>query len=135
MTPQLQPTESPVEYPVMTAGGRNYQLRFGHGAWYQLQSWGFVIGDATRPIPILALAAAAAGEVDTTTGKWRSAGFARPLELADAMLPGETLASLDAPVLLALEKVAPKATLKVVAPPVDEAAKTIENPDPDKTVN
>lgn len=120
MTPQTQqPAGSPVAYPTITAGGQTYQLRFAHGAWFQLQAWGFVLGDAARPIPILALAAAAAGSVDAN-GRWKSAGFARPLDLADAMLPGETLASLDAPVLAALEKAAPKATLTVVQPPATD---------------
>jgi hypothetical protein len=113
MTPQLStpPNGSPVTYPTITAGGKEYQLRFAHAAWFQLQAWGFVLGDPNRPIPILALAAAAAGQVDPATGAWRSIGFARPLDLADAMLPGELLSALDAPVLEALKKAAPEADL------------------------
>jgi hypothetical protein len=123
MTSETQaPTGSPVAYPTITAGGATYQLRFAHGAWYQLQAWGFVLGDPAHPIPILALAAAAAGVADPATGRWKSAGFARPLDLADAMLPGETLGSLEEPVLLALEKAAPKATLTVVPPTAEEPA-------------
>jgi hypothetical protein len=110
--PVVHPSASPVVYPTITAGGRQYQLRFAHGAWYQLQTWGFTLGDPQRPIPILALAAAAAGETDAS-GKWKSAGFARPLDLADAMLPEEPLSSLDAPVLEALQKAAPRADLKL----------------------
>lgn len=117
--PSTPPNGSPVAYPTITAGGQTYQLRFAHGAWYQLQSWGFTLGDPARPIPILALAAAAAGQVDAL-GRWKSAGFARPLDLADAMLTGETLASLDAPVLDALKKAAPGATLTVNTPPANE---------------
>lgn len=111
------PIDSPVAYPTITAGGRQYQLRFAHAAWFQLQAWNYALGDEKRPIPILALAAAAAGEVDAATGKWKTAGFSSPLEFADAMLPGETLASLVEPVLQALGKVAPGATLKPETPP------------------
>ena len=114
-----QPTPSPVTYPSVTVGGKPYQLRFAHSAWFQLQQWGYQIGNPDRPIPIAALAAAAAGEIDSA-GKWRSAGFARVLDLTDAMIEGETLSSLDAPVLDALGKAAPQAALTVVQPPAKD---------------
>lgn len=114
MTPQ------PVSYPSVTIGGKAYQLRFAHSAWFQLQQWGYRIGDSDKPIPIAALAAASAGELDTT-GKWRSAGFARVVDFTDLMQDGETLSSLDAPVLEALGKAAPKADLTVVQPPAPTA--------------
>ena len=122
MTPQpsAPPTASPVAYPTITAGGKQYQLRFAHASWYQLQAWGFVLGDPNRPVPILALAAAAAGQVDPITGAWRSAGFARALDLADAMQDGELLSSLDQPVLDALKKAAPGADLTLNQPPASE---------------
>ena len=118
MTPT--PIDSPVVYPTITAGGRQYQLRFAHAAWFQLQAWNYQMGDEKHPIPILALAAAAAGEVNQATGKWKTAGFASPLEFADAMLPGETLASLAEPVLQALGKAAPGATLTLETPPAED---------------
>jgi hypothetical protein len=111
-----QPVVSPVTYPSVTVGGRQYQLRFAHSAWFQLQQWGYQIGDPDKPIPIVALAAAAAGEVDAA-GRWKSAGFTRALDFTDLMIDGETLSSLDAPVLEALGKAAPKAALTVVQPP------------------
>jgi len=98
----------PVVYPTITAGGKQYQLRFSHGAWFQLQSWGYEIGNPEKLIPILALAAAACGTVKN--GKWSSAGFVRPLDFADSMIDGETLESFTEPVLEALKKVAPEAT-------------------------
>lgn len=110
------PAGSPVSYPCVNIGGKPYQLRFAHSAWFLLQSWGYAIGDPNRPIPIAALAAAAAGEVDAS-GKWKSAGFARPLDMLDQMVEGETLASLDQPVLEALGKAAPKAELKTLEQP------------------
>ena len=112
-----------ISYPSVTVGGRAYQLRFAHSAWFQLQQWGYRIGDSDRPIPIAALAAASAGEVDAS-GKWRSAGFARVVDFTDLMQDGETLSSLDAPVLEALGKAAPKATLSVVQPPAQTEATT-----------
>ena len=109
----------PVTYPSVTVGGKPYQLRFAHSAWFQLQQWGYRIGDPDRPIPIAALAAASAGEVDAS-GRWRSCGFARVVDFTDLMQDGETLSSLDAPVLEALGKAAPKATLAVVQPPAED---------------
>lgn len=122
MSPQLAP--SPIAWPTITAGGKPYQLRFAHSAWFQLQQWGYRIGDAEKPIPIVALAAASASEFDAASGKWRSAGFARVLDFTDLMLEGETLASLDGPVLSALEKAAPKAALTVVQPPAEASPAT-----------
>jgi hypothetical protein len=103
-------TPVPIQYPVVTIGGKLYQLRFAHSAWFLLQQWGYQIGDPNKPIPIAALAAAAAGEVDAS-GKWHSAGFARVVDFTDAMQEGETLASLDEPVLIALKKAAPQSQL------------------------
>lgn len=110
------PAGSPVQYPSISVGGKPYQLRFAHSAWFLLQAWGYAIGDPNKPIPIAALAAAAAGEVDAN-GKWKSAGFARPLDMLDAMVEGETLSSLDQPVLEALGKAAPKAELTTLGQP------------------
>lgn len=109
----------PVMYPSVTVGGKPYQLRFAHSAWFQLQQWGYRIGDPDHPIPIAALAAASAGELDAS-GKWRSCGFARVVDFTDLFQDGETLSSLDAPVLEALGKAAPKATLAVVQPPAED---------------
>lgn len=110
---------SPITYPTIVVGGKTYQLRFSHSAWYQLQIWGFTLGDPNRPIPMLALAAAAAGVVDPVTGAWRSIGFARPLDLADAMLDSEVLSAIDQPVLDALKKAAPEADLTLNQPPAE----------------
>lgn len=127
MTPQIiQPNGSPVAYPTITAGGQTYQLRFAHGAWFQLQMWGFMIGDPEKPIPLLALAAAAAGHVDSN-GKWKTVGFTRPLDLADVMLPGETPDSYFPAVMEALGKVAPAAILALNPPPADEPASGAPN--------
>ena len=109
----------PVAYPSVTVGGKPYQLRFAHSAWFQLQQWGYRIGDPDRPIPIAALAAASAGELDAS-GKWRSCGFARVVDFTDLFQDGETLSSLDAPVLEALKKAAPAAKLTVNTPPADQ---------------
>lgn len=109
------PAESPVTYPLITVGGKPYQLRFAHSAWFLLQSWGYQIGDEKNPIPMAALAAAAAGETDAK-GRWKSANFEGPLEMLDQMNANETLASLAAPVLEALKKAAPDADLTVAAP-------------------
>jgi hypothetical protein len=117
----MTPNGSPIQYPSITVGGKQYQLRFAHSAWFQLQQWGYRVGDPNAPIPIVALAAASAGEVDAR-GKWKSAGFARPVDLTDEMIDGETLASLEAPVLEALGKVAPKADLTLVQPPAPDAS-------------
>lgn len=119
------PGGSPVAYPSITVGGKQYQLRFAHSAWFQLQQWGYKVGDPEVPIPMVALAAASAGEVDQS-GRWRSARFARPLDLTDAMIDGELLGSLDGPVLEALKKAAPKADLTLVQPPAGEQEQTAE---------
>jgi len=111
---------SPVDYPSIKVGGKAYQLRFAHSAWFMLQQWGYRIGDPNKPIPMAALAAAAAGEVDAA-GRWHSAGFARPVDMLDQMQDGETLGSFDEPVLAALKKAAPKAEVSTVAAPPVEA--------------
>lgn len=113
----VQVMPSVVSFPSVTVGGKKFQLRFAHTSWFLLQQWGYRIGDPDKPIPIAALAAAAAGEFDEATGKWKSAGFARVVDFTDLMEEGDTLMSLDAPVLEALKKAAPKAELKTVAPP------------------
>jgi len=110
---------SPVAYPSITVGGKQYQLRFAHTAWFQLQQWGYQIGDANRPIPIVALAAAAAGTVGPD-GQWKSIRLGSVFDLTDAMIDGETLGSLEGPVLEALGKAAPKADLALVQPPAPE---------------
>ena len=110
-----QPAASPVEYPTIVAGGKVYTLKFAHSAWFQLQQWGYQIGDPNRPIPIVALAAAAAGEIGPD-GRWKSARFASAFDLTDSMIDGETLDSFAAPVLEALGKAAPKATLTLTTP-------------------
>jgi hypothetical protein len=125
-TPATPPNGSPVAYPTITAGGKQYQLRFAHGAWFQLQAWGFELGNPDKQIPILALAAAAAGEMDAR-GRWKSAGFARPIDLADAMIDGETLASLDEPVLAALRKAAPAADLTLSQAPANVTTASAPN--------
>jgi hypothetical protein len=107
---------SPVQYPTISVGGKPYQLRFAHAAWFLLQQWGYVIGDANKVIPIAALAAAAAGEIDSK-GRWRSVGFGSPLEMLDQMTDTETLSSFDGPVLEALKKAAPGADLTVAQQP------------------
>ena len=109
------PAASPVQYPIIKVGGKPYQLRFAHSAWFLLQQWGYQIGDEKNPIPMAALAAAAAGEIDTK-GRWKSAGFESPLDMLDRMETGETLASLAEPVLEALKKAAPEADLTVATP-------------------
>lgn len=118
-TPVTVPASLPVEFPAVTVGGKQYQLRFAHSAWYMLQKWGFTIGDPKNPIPIAAMAAASVGTVDKS-GKWKSAPFATPIEMLDAMEPGETLPSLEQPVLDALKKAAPDANLTVAEPPATE---------------
>ena len=115
MTPR---NDSPVEYPTVRAGGAEYQLRFAHAAWFQLQSWGFETGP-DKSIPILALAAAACGKVGAD-GKWRTKGFSSALEFADSLLPEETPDSFSRPVLEALEKAKRAAEITVVAAPAKD---------------
>ena len=119
-------TIQPVDYPSITVGGKRYQLRFAHSAWFQLQRWNYEVGNTEKPVPIVALAAASAGTVDAQ-GRWHSAAFDRAIDLTDAMIEGETLASLEGPVLEALKKAAPKAEITLVTPsaepePASEAA-------------
>jgi hypothetical protein len=108
-------TIQPVDYPSITVGGKQYQLRFAHSSWFQLQRWNYEVGNVEKPVPIVALAAAAAGTVDAQ-GRWHSVAFDRPIDLTDAMIDGETLASLEGPVLEALKKAAPKAEITLVTP-------------------
>jgi hypothetical protein len=111
------PAGSPVEYPVVVVGGKQYHLKFAHSAWFLLQQWGYVLGDPARPCPIEVLAAAAAGVIDKK-GNWKSAGFSGPLDLLDQMIVGqETLGDLYQPTLEALKKVAPEADLTLATPP------------------
>jgi hypothetical protein len=105
---------SPVEYPTVQVGGKAYQLRFAHSAFFLLQSWGYQIGDPAKPVPVEVLAAAALGTIDKK-GEWRSAGLTSVFDLLDLMIPGvERLPDLVDPVMDALKKAAPKADLALV---------------------
>lgn len=110
----------PIQYPTITVGGTAYQLRFSHGAWHQLQRWGYALGDPK--LPIYALAAASAGVVDKK-GNWHTVEFARVLDFCDALgADGDSsIAEISQAVLDALGKVAPKADLTLVQPSAESS--------------
>ena len=98
----------PIAWPSVTLGsGLKITFRLAYSAYYQLSRWGIEIDKAT----VIELAAAAAGEFDAA-GKWRSAGFVRPIDFADMLEPGDEAAISEA-VVDALKKVLPEAVLSV----------------------
>ena len=102
-----------VEYPSFSAGGKTFFLCWGPIARYQLQRYGF--WDFTKPIPVMAWAAAAAGTVGSD-GNWQSADFASPIELIKlGGDKGETAASEA--VLAMLKNLMPAADLTLAATP------------------
>jgi hypothetical protein len=77
--------DQPIQWPTLKVGGETKTLRFSHSASFQLAKWGFSTQytDSLK-IPFIALAAAMMGEFDGS-GKWRSTGWERPVDLADVM--------------------------------------------------
>ena len=84
--------------PTVKVGGRPYAIRFSHGAFYLLSTWGI---DVSRAVQVhnemistgrakeyaAKLACAALGNVDSE-GRWRSLGLP-PLEVMDMLEDGE----------------------------------------------
>jgi len=102
------PDPQVIDWPQITVGGRSYMLRLSYAASYQLTSWGVTVNTAN----MIQLAAAMAGNFDKD-GKWHSAGFKNPLDLADAMERTDE-APLIAAVEDAIKKAFPDAKVEVV---------------------
>lgn len=101
-----------IDWPTAKIDGIEYTFRLSYAAHAQLYKWGFSSG---VDIPDAAWGAAMAGRFNAA-GKWRSAGFATWLEVADALLP-EELKEFGAAVVDAIKKAAPDATVNLGAPP------------------
>jgi hypothetical protein len=105
-----------IQWPKAKIGGAEYSLRLDYSAHAQLFAWGF--GGVTH-IPAAAWAAAMAGTFDPRSGKWRSAGFMRWVDVADTLLPEEAdplMAAVDE----AIKKASPGATVTVEIEPAKE---------------
>lgn len=99
------PTNTPpITYPTVVVGGKQYQLKFGMGALFVLNSWGVDVAHLDAVIAawtrdkrdlqmVVTLSAASLGRV--SDGKWHSESM-KPIELADTLLDGEFLALSDA---------------------------------------
>lgn len=108
--------ETPIQYPSIVAGGKTYQLRISHTAFFLLQRWGYEPSNPdAEPVPIPVWACAGAGSVDLA-GAWHSAGFKKPYDLIDSMTVGEKTGSFVGPVNEALEKVAREVATLAPAP-------------------
>jgi hypothetical protein len=117
---------SPLSFPRVTVGGKEYQLRFGLGAWCQLSKQGIGSDEITKALNsngkvamTLQLAASALGHFDSE-GVWRSLNLSE-VDLADRLVDGE-FAALAAAITPALQagKVGPVAVATVQ--PATEAA-------------
>ena len=73
-------TPTAIAWPSIQIGGERWTLRLSYTAHYQLAVWGKSIATATS----IELAAAMMGRFDER-GKWRSAAFRNPVELADIL--------------------------------------------------
>ncbi len=98
---------SPITYPTVTVGGREFQLRFGLGAWVQLNKQGIgaaqlakILQSDQRLAMTMQLAAAGLGTFDAE-GQWHSLNI-DAVELADRLKDGE-LAQLSEAILPALQ--------------------------------
>ncbi len=104
-----------IDWPEITVGGAKYTLRVSYASSYQLTLWGKNLASATA----VELAAAMAGRFDDS-GKWRSAGFERAVDLADLMEPGD-----ETPVIAgctdAIKKAYPEAEVTAQPVPVTTA--------------
>ena len=88
-----QSVKSPIDYPRVSVGGVQYQIKFSLSAWVLLESWGMnkdVIREwftgRTRAVTF-SLAAAGLGNYDEM-GNWETAGFTMT-KLTDRILPEE----------------------------------------------
>lgn len=122
MSETLKPTA--IQWPAIQVGDERFILRYSYSTQYQLASWGKGIGTATN----VELAAAMAGRWDER-GRWRSAGFAKAVELADlfADLDPEIQEQQQTAMLMAITDAIKKAfpDLEVIsAPPALDPGKT-----------
>lgn len=108
------PTGAPVKYPAIMAGERPFVLCWGPGARYQIQHWGYWLDG--KPIPLLALAAAMAGNLNHA-GTFKSARFEHPTELAELMGPDQSELEYAEAISAALKNIAPGATLTLSESP------------------
>ncbi|TAK97437.1 MAG: hypothetical protein EPO08_21290 [Rhodospirillaceae bacterium] len=83
-------TPKTIEWPEIILSGRRLILRLSYAANYQLARWGRSIADGNT----IELAAAMAGEF-LPDGRWRSAGFERPIDLADLMEASDELVMIE----------------------------------------
>lgn len=67
----------PINWPKLVIGQQAYTLRVTFSTWYRLAEWG--LSESYNP---LQFAAACAGHYDQQ-GRWHSAEFSRPQDLAD----------------------------------------------------
>ena len=111
----MQPTElKAIDWPKASIGGTEYTLRLSYPAHAQMFRWGF---GGVSNIPIAAWAAAMAGHFDKS-GKWRSAGFERWVDVADVLLDAER-EPLTAAVQDAIKKAAPEAIVQALPVPAE----------------
>jgi hypothetical protein len=113
-------TPTTIEWPKATIGGvkDRFTLRYAYSADYQLARWGRNLASANS----LELAAAMAGNFDAD-GSWRSAGFERPLDLADLMRPEEEKPLIEA-VAVAVKNRYPELEVKAQPIPGSDEART-----------
>ena len=78
MSETIKETPKAIDWPKVQIGAETFTLRYSYSSNYQLAKWNKNIGTATT----LELAASMAGRFDAK-GKWKSAGFENPIELAD----------------------------------------------------
>jgi hypothetical protein len=76
----LKEAPQTIEWPVVQIGAEKFTLRYSYTSNYLLTKWKKTIGTATN----IELAASMCGRFDSK-GKWRSAGFENPVELADML--------------------------------------------------
>lgn len=75
---EIKETPKAINWPTIQIGAESYTLRYSYASNYQLAKWKKTLGTATN----IELGAAMCGRFDDR-GRWHSAAFSNPVDLAD----------------------------------------------------
>ena len=124
-----QTLPSPVAYPALRINGNEYQFRFTRTTRNFCSNRGATISRGGKRYHSLAWAASMAGTVDSRRGFTVRRDSRHPTEFTDQLaLEDDHDADYEA-VTEALKKVAPKATLTLVASPAGDSSSTERPPE------
>lgn len=111
-----------IDWPKIKIGAEEFTLRYSYSSNYQLAKWKKTIQTATN----IELGASMCGRFDSA-GRWHSAGFSQPLELADMLseVPAEQQLETETALVTAITDALKKAfpALEIALSPAQAGTK------------